>query len=584
MAYGFMVVMLAAVLFGIASNILAGGLAFSEDPTVGMARPGGHCKVPLEHYGKRDWLPSELWAWKRICVGRDADFNEELKVTLDPKDTKQDKRWTDDRKLTADFIVMILLHEPFRSAIPYRGVRIVGAHLEDKIDLSYASIERPLGFLVSRFDSQVVLFGLTTPTDLVVDGSRFHDKLTMEGVSIGGALYMRNAVLGEVSLHGAKIGDRLELNKSEFKGKLNMEGVLTGGDLFMRDADFGEVNLLAAKVGSWLEMNESEFKGKLTMASVSIERHLFMQNAKLFGEVDLRAAKIGDQLNVHSSIFHQPTFLRFVNVGSNFDARGATLRHLDLTGASIAGELRLGSREQNIDWKDYTDSDGEQSQAPKLTLRNSSIGTLQDTEDTWPDHLEREFEGFTYDRLGGLGMSEQEPPYERGSDWFISWLAKDEAYSPQPYWQLAHVLRAAGHSDMANHILYANRERQRREYNQLGTSKWLHFTWWRLSALKIFIGYGYGLRLFLPLAWVAGFALMGTIFLAKENSMRSESKLELLGFWYSLDMLLPVIQLRERHYTDVDLITWVRYYFYIHKVIGYVLVFFVIAGLSGLAE
>lgn len=66
--------------------------------------------------------------------------------------------------------------------------------------------------------------------------------------------------------------------------------------------------------------------------------------------------------------------------------------------------------------------------------------------------------------------------------------------------------------------------------------------------------------------------------------MRSESKLELLGFWYSLDMLLPVIQLRERHYTDVDLITWVRYYFYIHKVIGYVLVFFVIAGLSGLAE
>ncbi len=56
-----------------------------------------------------------------------------------------------------------------------------------------------------------------------------------------------------------------------------------------------------------------------------------------------------------------------------------------------------------------------------------------------------------------------------------------------------------------------------------------------------------------------------------------------LGFFYSLDMLLPIIQLRRRHY-EVDLRGIVRYYFYFHQIMGYVLASFLIAGLSGLAK
>jgi len=56
-----------------------------------------------------------------------------------------------------------------------------------------------------------------------------------------------------------------------------------------------------------------------------------------------------------------------------------------------------------------------------------------------------------------------------------------------------------------------------------------------------------------------------------------------LGFFYSLDMMLPVIHLRQRHY-DVDLHGIVRYYFYFHQVMGYVLASFLIAGLSGLTK
>ena len=52
---------------------------------------------------------------------------------------------------------------------------------------------------------------------------------------------------------------------------------------------------------------------------------------------------------------------------------------------------------------------------------------------------------------------------------------------------------------------------------------------------------------------------------------------------YSFDMLLPIIRLRDRHY-QIDLQTWARYYFYAHKIIGFAIASFLIAGLSGLTK
>ena len=55
------------------------------------------------------------------------------------------------------------------------------------------------------------------------------------------------------------------------------------------------------------------------------------------------------------------------------------------------------------------------------------------------------------------------------------------------------------------------------------------------------------------------------------------------GLTYSIDMLLPIIELRKKH-SDIDLQGWPRYYFYGQKIRGWVLVSFLIAGLSGLTE
>jgi hypothetical protein len=150
----------------------------------------------------------------------------------------------------------------------------------------------------------------------------------------------------------------------------------------------------------------------------------------------------------------------------------------------------------------------------------------------------------------------------------------------QPYQQAANVLREMGHSETANDVLYAGRERERYQACQRGDT----LRWFGLLLLKLTIGYGIGYRYFWALYWVGGLVMAAWIVLrvTGQDTPRRWRE-ERIGFWYSLDMLLPIIQLRKAHY-DIDLKGFARYWFYGHKIMGYVLASFLIAGLAGRTE
>ena len=83
------------------------------------------------------------------------------------------------------------------------------------------------------------------------------------------------------------------------------------------------------------------------------------------------------------------------------------------------------------------------------------------------------------------------------------------------------------------------------------------------------------------IVWIVGLVLLGAAVLGisgqgKKNGMP-------IGLSYSFDMLLPIIRLRHSH-QSVDLLGWPRYYFYCHKIAGFVLASFLIAGISGLTK
>src|ERR1043166_2836068 len=92
---------------------------------------------------------------------------------------------------------------------------------------------------------------------------------------------------------------------------------------------------------------------------------------------------------------------------------------------------------------------------------------------------------------------------------------------------------------------------------------------------------GYGHRMERALYWVIGLVFLGAVVLrVSGQGIRNGMP---IGISYSFDMLLPVIRLRDAHY-DVDLIGWPRYYFYCHKIMGYILASFLIVGISGLTK
>ena len=386
----------------------------------------------------------------------------------------------------------------------------------------------------------------------------YRGALTRKGVTIVGAWFTEALDLSSATLdHQLGLGDcRFESNVrlsrlkttqvislvgSKFTGELDMSSLKVGSSLFMRGgAEFAEVNLLGAKIGDQLSMIGSKFTGKLNMNSLEVGSSLFMRGGAEF-------AKAPD--------------LIFSEVGGNLDISGSTFPTLDLTGTRVHGELRLGSDEHPAtQWR----------KGAKLILRNAEVGALQDLPEAWPDHLE--LDGFTYGRLGGLGAAAESDMANRDVSWLKEWLRKQQSFSPQPYEQLAGVLRKAGQKDKADDVLYARRESER-----VG-AKGLHKAWMFLQ--KIFIGYGYhNLR---AVYWVGALVAIGALVLLYSGQGPAHNMP--YGLSYSLDMLLPFVKLRESHYTEIVICGWAKYYFYFHKLMGYVLASFLVAGISGLTK
>ena len=282
---------------------------------------------------------------------------------------------------------------------------------------------------------------------------------------------------------------------------------------------------------------------------------LSLERITVNGDLNMNAGSVGGSLLMANATIRQNVNFRFLGVGRNLDSRAARLRRLDLTGAHIGGTLRLGDEQlPMVHWEEK----GE------LILQNASAGILRDRNDSWPEDVR--LDGFVYGRLDRLGDMVQE-----GGDWFKKWLERDRLYSTQSYRQLASVLRDAGYEEMADDILFANRERERSEADVLG------WRWWRLLALKCLIGYGYGWKTFRVLFWVVAFVGFGVYILRRTGETNK-------GFWYSLDMILPGIRLSEDHYNSRLGNPRAQYYFFFHQLVGYVLIVFVIAALSGLTE
>ena len=413
---------------------------------------------------------------------------------------------------------------------------------------------------------------------------KVHGTLDMTNLQLDGNLDMSNgSEFSEVVLIEAHVGDLVSLEKSKVTGTLNMFGLHLGGSLDMSGgADFSQVILGDAKVGGFLDLSGSRVHGTLDMYGLDLGGNLELNNKAEFTDISLLDARIGGVLNLKSAKvsgkldcesiqvngdvflsdgaeFFGPITFVFGKVGE-LELPNATFHgNVDLTGGQIRSDLFLGF------------PGGEPPHWPgtaELILNDATVDAIQDSRDSWPAKID--LNGFTYRSLTGIYGTAGDRMADRPVAWFELWLARGE-YSPQPYEQLAAVLRAGGRPDAADRILYASKQNERMR------AQWPQRVW--LTALDWTVGYGYHVER--ALFWAAGFVLVGIIVLRVSGEGRKHGMP--YGIAFSFDLLLPIIQLRKIHY-DIDLAGWARYYFYLHKIAGYVLGSFLVVGVSGLVK
>jgi hypothetical protein len=274
--------------------------------------------------------------------------------------------------VSAAFLEAVLLQEPYRSALPRQGVRIVGAWFEEALALEDARLRSPLWLDRSRFEREVQLSNLRSMDSLSLEGSYFAQSLSASRAQLGGWL----------NLSGAHCTGTLNLNELEVKAGLSMN---TAG---AQTAQFAEVILRGARIGGQLELSGARCTGRLDLESLQVTRHVFLDNAVVDGNITLIFARLRGNLRLDR----------------------AQVASLDLTGATLQGELRLSEVDENKpQW----------AEGAQLILRNATIGALQcpPSLDSWPT---LELSGCSYKQLGRFSSADSALEMAaRARDWFV---------------------------------------------------------------------------------------------------------------------------------------------------------------------
>ena len=306
-------------------------------------------------------------------------------------------------------------------------------------------------------------------------------------------------------------------------------------------SEFSQIILDASRIGGSLVLMDATVSGELKCRLMDVSQIVIIGYGTTFkGAVRCQWARVKGDLHLTGGTFHQDVYL---------------------TGTQIGGELHVGDHDYPAKWI----SDGQHPDAgPSLVLQNAFATTIPNPSDAWPGRVN--VAGLTYKGLRDIRAAQYEP--------FEPWFDSQSEYSRQPYEQLAQIFQTFGMSEKAAEIRYAGRDRERRDT----ATGWWH--WAGLTGLKWTIGYGY--YPMLAVAWAMGLILLGAAVM--RVSGQGPANRMPFGLTYSFDTLLPIITLRGEKNNVIILTGWVRYYFYGHKIVGYLLASVLIAGFAGLTK
>lgn len=355
--------------------------------------------------------------------------------------------WGPERRIRSSLLAALCSDPQMQKLVDRRGIYIYGAEITGRFDLYCASIPFQLALCNCRIASFMDLSSADL-MELNLSNSRIRGAHA-DGVVVKKDLFLANGFDSEygVRLRGAQIGGTLVCSAGVFgsamatggasqQKALDANGIIVGGDVFMSDGFVanGEVDLVGSQIGGDLDCSGGILEGT-------------------------PKALTANRLAVGGTVFVSDGF--------------CTAGKVDFTGSKINGALNT--------------TKGRFSKGA-LHLPNVSTRALVDTETEWPRFPGLDLEGFTYGRISN------DERIDVGAR--LRWLALQPPtpFRPQPYLQLATVVRDSGDSDGALRVL-EKMERLRRADVERNPRRRL-WSWILCRRLRSWIlwrtiGYGY---------------------------------------------------------------------------------------------
>ena len=503
-------------------------------------------------------------------------------------------------------------------------------------------------------DGEIQLAGTRIGNNLDCVAGRFRNfpgkALRADRVKVRGSVFFRNgfSAEGEVRLFGAKIRGNLECNDGTFLNAtgsaLSADRAKVRGSVFLRDgfSTDGEVRLVGMQIGGNLECNGGKFKRSsgvvLNADRISVKGNVLLHNGFVAeGEVHLVGAQIGNNLTCDAGVFKNPggtalnadginvrgfVFMRngfsadgevnllSAQLGDNFECDGGSFQNaggkaLNADRISVQGDvlLRNGFRAEGevslsssvtkgtVEWAGVANP-----KHASLNLSYATAGAIRDDKVSWPGPGKLSIDGFVYQHIvSGLTDAKSR----------LTWLALQDPFTPQPYRQLALVMRNAGVDRGMRRVLFTMEDRLWREEGMFPVG-------WVRWPLSLVVGYGYyplraltGLLILVLIGWAvfAGARSAGSLvpkdekayefFLANGHAPAYYEPLSPLVF--SIENSLPLVKLGQIDYWQPNpkwtaagsFFTSARLLFGFQRLqvlLGWILATLFVAGVTGLVQ
>jgi hypothetical protein len=472
-----------------------------------------------------DRLPApERALWQGFPRGEVVDLRT---GDMQADDPEHGELWPEQRTVRAETI-SALLRSPAEAAYT-PAVRLVGARISGRLDMSRATVSAPIHLEDCWLEQTPDLTEATTRGIGIVrsrlpgfNGDLLHcqGQLNLDRSVITGQVRLVQAHLtGQLKLRGTRI-----INPGDwglFAGGLRLEGGLFGSS-FVRTPDRGELSV----------------DGGVRLAGARLMGGLFLDRIQLRNPSG--DALAGDNLHVSGRMLCRDGFraegtvrLPHARVDGEASFAGASLTAKDVALVLANAEVR------ELDLRTTAPAEG------LVDLRHSHCAVLWDRPAAAPARLA--LDGFVYDAIANDAGPGSDQVAVR-----LDWLGRDvDGYRPQPYEHLAGLYRRLGNDEDARLVLLAKERNRRRSLRMPG----------RILGRLLDWTVGYGYRLWRAAAWLAILFAVGTVvFSLRRPQAAGADSPHLDPPVYTLDLLLPVSVFGVRdEFVPVGTTRWLAY-------------------------